>query len=263
MSEDSQHSVNPESPVPDKPKWRYRFWIKLLIVVLVLYYTPLLGYVWRLGEAVAEHGFSRQTLPAMARHTDWFKRYFTGPSSDDDMIAFFHRHRADLERAAYFYAHHGYCHNRQTPADKQECEQLQERTGMRVFGSRTLPNTVYRRSEQGCGADCDVQDHYFHDMEPQDWWRSWNGEIKAWQKSLLYVPSLMPADLLGYNPKHYPDDPLEVMRRDCYRKNSLDSVPPELEKIEDAPLLNDKCATRHIEGQWFIVLRPVVKSWKN
>lgn len=236
----------------------YKFWIKLLIVLLVLYFTPLLGYVWRLGEAVVEHGFSHQTLVVMARHTDWFKRYFTGPPSDDEMIAFFHKQRADLERAAYLYAHNGYCHHNDALPYRQECEQLQERTGTRVgLGTASVHNSIYRDPKYTCGPGCNVQEHYFFDVEEQDWWRSWNTKIKAWRKSLEYVPPLLPAEYFGLDPKDYPNDPVKVMRRHCHPRDSLDSVPSEIEKES---LLDYECAVRHIEDQWFIVLRPVVKN---
>jgi len=227
---------------------------------LVLNFIPLVGYLWRVGTAVSEHGFSQETLSEIARHTNWLKRYFTGPPTDKEMTEFFYRHRTDLERSAFIFSRYGYCHHSSTSGHKQECERMQERTRTKVgLAGPILINSAYRAVNRKCGHECYVQVHIFYEMEPQNWWRSWNGGIKAWQKSLLFVPPLKSAALFGLNPNRYPDDPLEVMRRNCIVKDTLNFVPPELENKEAAYLI-DGCAVKHIEGNWFIALRPVIKE---
>ena len=257
MTEQVQQTVHPKSSVPNRLK-KYLRWIALLIVALTLYLTPLSGYFWRVGNAIVQYGFSQKTLTTISKHTGWFKRYFTGPPSDSELIAFFGQHRPDLERAAYFYAHHGYCHHNDNLTYRRECEQLQERTRMQVgLGGVIVDNSIYRYRKSPCGSGCYVQEHYFFDLEPQDWWRSRNREIKAWRKSLVYVPPLLLAEKLGLDSKSHPNDPLELMTRKCHLKASLDSVPPEIEK---SSLLEGQCAVRQIEGQWFIQLRPVTNN---
>jgi hypothetical protein len=242
----------------DSRRKRFRLWLVGITAFMILcYLIPLLGYMWRIGTSMVEHGFSQQTSAAIMRHTIWLKSYFTGPPNDDDLIDFFRQHQAEFERMAYLATTEGKgCH-----AGKQtECHRIAERLDIRAGDS----NPVVTNSAcsllpplLGYGKHfCHSQEYEFN-IEHQDWWRSKSRQVEAWTKSYIYVLPALPAERFGYDPKNFPHDPVEIMRRHCYIETLLDTIP---DRLNANPTGTTDCAVRHIDGQWFIRLRPIIKE---
>ena len=236
--------------------------IGVAVFLLLSTQMPLLGYLGRVVLSVLTFGVSSTTVKSIEVQTDWFKRYFTGPPSDAEMIAHFRAHRADLERLAYLMATQGFCHDRERKQPGQECSRIEQRIGMRGGMEGTMvDNSAFRHPRSHiCGFPCKVQDYNFILKEPRQWWRTQNSDIEAWEKELVYVPPLLPPERFGLDAS-YPTDPVEVMRRNCYGNlvTSLYTIPAELER-DPGSWGYPHCAVRHIEGQWFIKLSPSVKE---
>lgn len=228
---------------------------------------PLLGYLWRVTLSVLTFGVSTTTVKSIEMQTAWFKRYFTGPPSDAEMIAFFQAHQKEFERMAYIDTNKIHC------SSDTECARIA--TILKLRGGHASisdgPNLACRSLPQpkGYGMQfCNSKEYNLNNIEPQDWSDGRdihidnnNGQIKAWEKTYVYVAPRIPAEQLGLNPKTYPHDPVEIMRRGCYGNivDSLDTIPSGLKR---SPLQGGwaypNCAARHIVGQWFIKLRPVM-----
>jgi hypothetical protein len=200
------------------------------------------------GNSVAATGLSRETARSIARDSEWFLRFFTGPPSDAEMKAFFERNRPAFERLAYLYATSQCEPGPETPT----CKALAEQLGVFVYSSNGAPNTVYPQSREiPCRSACDVQEYIFL-SESQNWWRSTNSRISSWHKRLVYVPPLLPAQMFGLDPNQYPDDRDEVLRRRCYfPRLSLDMPVPQL---EDEPSYSDGCGFSPIGDGWYLIL---------
>lgn len=249
-----------EMPVAKPPFWKRhpRKLIVLAVFLLLCSQMPLLGYLGRVFQSVLDFGFSPTAKGELEKHTDWFKRYFTGPPSDAEMIAHFKKHRVEFERLAYLTVTQGFCHGRERERPGQECTKLEEKVGMRggLYYRFHLSNSALRDPRsRTCFFPCGVQDFDYPNMEWQQWWGTKNPKIETWSKELIYVPPLLPAELFGLDPKSYPTDLITAVRKGCFLKESLDSIPPELE-ADPGFAGEPKCAVRHIEGQWFLKLNP-------
>lgn len=230
--------------------------IALAVFLALCTQMPILGYLERVFLSVALFGFSQTTVKTIEDYNDWFMRYFTGPPSDAEMIAHFRKHRAEFERLAYLQATQGYCHNKERERPGQECTRLESKVGMRGGTSGPiLVNSALGPRTGPCGFPCRTQNFRYTHKERQQWRGTKNPEIEGWEKELVYVPPLLPAERFGLDPKGYPTDSLSAMRRECFWLDSLDSIPPELEaKPGDNAYPN--CAARHIDSQWFLRLKP-------
>lgn len=244
--------------------------IGVAVFLLLSTQMPLLGYLGRVVVSVLTFGVSSTTVKSIEVQTDWFKRYFTGPPSDAEMIAHFRAHRADLERLAYLFATEG-CAGKAGPEytyiEHPECARIERQIGMRggLEGTSLLNSAFRDPRSRTCGAPCYVQAFNFILKEPQDWWHGRDihvdgsdGEIEAWEKQLVYVPPLLPPERFGLD-AGYPTDPIEVMRRNCSGGlvHSLDTIPAQLKK-DPGNWGYPNCAVRHIGGQWFITLKPMM-----
>lgn len=237
---------------------KHRLKLAVVAFLVLCYFVPLLGYLWRLGESVVEHGVSRQTLTDFDHHTDWFIRYFTGPMSDAEMIAFFSKYRSEFERMAYIGTNKSRCD------EDDECSKIAAKLGLRV-GFASLPNYPNYACQllpqpKGYGQQFCASQEYYLNIEPQNWWRSRNDSVEAWEKSYIYVAPTLPAERFGLNSKDFPSTPIEIIRHDCYLVGAIDVIPSYLNVNPDGA--ND-CAARQIDGQWFLSLFPHVKNTKN
>jgi len=241
---------NPKPPLPRvarAPKWSRRC-AMVVVTLFLLYQVPIIEYLWRVGASLADTGFSRKTAQRLARDSDWFIRYFTGPPSDTEMRAFFEKNRPTFERLAYLYAT-AQCEP--GPEDKT-CKELAQQLGVFVFTVDYVKNTIYPQSQRDyCFPACAVQNYALLE-EAQNWWRSTNTGISSWEKQLYYVPPLLPAQPLGLNPKEFPAERDEVMRRLCrYPGASLDTLVPELERER---YYSDACGYRSLGDGWYLAL---------
>jgi len=251
---------NNNVPIPfwERNKWKL---VGAAIILLISTQIPLLGYLERVTLSVLTFGVSKATVESIEVHTDWFKRYFTGPLSDEAMISRFRSHRTDLERMAYIFALQGDCGRRQ---QEKECSGIEQRVGMRVgMEGRMVGNSALRQpGSRTCHFPCMVQTFRIVLQEPQQWWRTKNSKIEAWEKVLIYVPPLLPDTNLGLDEKGYPTDTVEVMRRICFGNivDTLDVIPSGLDR-DPGNWGYPNCAARHVDGQWFIKLRPIVSQY--
>jgi hypothetical protein len=189
--------------------------------------------------------------------TTWFKRYFTGPQSDEEMIAFFYAHRAEMDRLATIVATEGYCVNlvRETP--NHECWQIENKLALEDGPSGpTFPNSVFRHPEsKKCGQQCMGQSYSFILNEWQQWKGTTHPNIVGWEKSYQYVPPLKSAEYFGLRAEKFPTDPIKAAMKFSYLKNTLDVIPIELDKDPEG---HKEIALRHIVDGWFIKLSPIV-----
>lgn len=253
----TKKSFERPNPLNRPPFWK-RHPKKLIVFFVILtlcIQIPLAGYFFRIILSVIKFDFTQVSINAIKEHTDWFVRYFTGPPSDADMISHFKKHRVDFERLATITVTQGYCFNLERKQPGQECTQLENKVGMKMGISQiTLINSAFRPRAGPCGTPCQVQVFYF-EREWQQWLGTKNSTIESWEKQLIYAPPLLPAERFGLDPAGYPEDSLNAMRKECFMKQSLDSIPPELEANPGSHAFPN-CAVRHIEGQWFLKLTP-------
>lgn len=232
--------------------------IGVAVFLLLSTQMPLLGYLGRVVVSVLTFGISSTTVKSIEVQTDWFMRYFTGPPSDAEMIAFFREHQQEFERMADIGTNKSRCDQ------DQECARIATNLNLGASSAALphAPNLACRSLPQpkGYGMQFCHSQEYYLSVEPQDWWKSNNNKIEAWEKSYVYVAPHIPAERLGLNPRFYPHDPAEVMRRRCYLVEQLDTIPAELEAKPDD---YKDCAARHIGGQWFIRFYPITKNPKN
>lgn len=241
--------------LPTTPN-RAKRWLAIAATLFLLYWLPLIDFAWVVGRSVYQHGVSRQSWEKIGWHADWFRRFFTGPPSDAEMIAFWHRHRADFDRMAELYVT-GRCQFGYTPMDNAPCAPLEDRLGVDISPVFTVTNSAYaRRALKVCGAPCQAQAYRLR-QRPQDWWRSTNLNIKAWVKSWLWVPPLLPGPELGLSADE-PTERDEAIRRYCgYRKTSLDRPIPELLAEE---FQTDECGYRPLGNGWYLELSAYFKQ---
>lgn len=253
-----QASEAPEQ-IATPPFWK-RHPKKLIVLAVFLALCsqmPLWGYLERVFLSVVLFGYSQTTVKAIEEQNDWFNRYFTGPPSDAEMISHFRKHRAEFEQLAYLQATQGYCHNKERERPGQECTRLERIVGMQAgLTSIFLGNSALRSCSKPYSFPCTygLVFRYTH-KERQQWRGTMNPKIESWEKELVYAPPLLLADQFRLNPLHDPHDSMSAMRRECFWKESLDSIPPELE-ANPGDHAYPKCAARHIEGQWFLRLTP-------
>lgn len=129
--------------------------------------------------------------------------------------------------------------------------QLEEKLGLGPMSSfGFVPNSIYAVNISGpCGQSCQGQDYTFG-ITDQNWWRSHNPKIHSWYKAFVYIPPLVPAEVVGL--KNYPDNPDEVVRRNCqYQKQSLDKPVIEIESDKFDPY---HCGFFAIGHGWYITL---------
>jgi hypothetical protein len=219
-----------------------------VLALLFLYHVPLIQYFWRVGNSVAATGLSRETARSIARDSEWFLRFFTGPPSDAEMKAFFERNRPAFERLAYLYAT-SQC---EPGVGEKACEAQAEQLGFSVFTLGYLKNSIYPQSQEiPCGSACKLQ-RFSPLTEPQNWWRSTNSSIDYWDKRFLYVPPLLPAEQFGLSSQDFAAERDEVVRRLClYPRTSLDFLVSELEA---EPVYADECGYRPLGDGWYLIL---------
>ncbi len=251
--------TNPASEASDQidgqPFWkRHPILIGLALFLFLNSQMPLFGYL----EGVVLNMFEIGIINAIEKQNDWFVRYFTGPPSDAEMIANFNKHRAKFERLVHLQLYHGYCHHQEQLHPGSECARLEKDVGMRASLSSQLHfsnSALQHPSITICGTPCYAQEFDYSHKQLQQWFGTKNPKIETWEKFLLYVPPLVPAERFGLDPKGYPPDSLSAISKKCHIKDTLDSIPPELE-ADPGDHAYPNCAVRHIDGQWFLMLEP-------
>jgi len=235
-------------------KWKF----VVVLVSVLCYQIPLLGYLWRVTESLATLGLSQASLSAIENHTDWFKRYFTGPPSDAEMIAFFRAHRADMDRLAYILATEGYCFNLVEKNPSHECGVIEQRLGLSgwPWGSNFANSALRNPKSRTCGGPCQGQSYSFTLQEPQQWRGTTHSYITGWQKTFIYVPPLVSAERFGLSPEQFPSDPVKAVAKHSYIKQSLDSISAELDANPDG---YKESAVLHIDDGWFLGLNAIVE----
>jgi hypothetical protein len=254
----TKQSTEVPTQIPKPPLWKrhHKKLIALVVLSMLCIQIPLLGYVGRVFLSVMQFGVGQSSFKALQEHTDWFMRYFTGPPSDAEMIAHFKKHRANFERLAYITITQGYCFDLERRKPGQECTQLEKEVEMKTGISQiTLINSAFRPRTGPCGTPCQVQEYFYSGKEWQQWLGTKNPKINTWEKNLIYVPPLLPAEQFALDLGRYPANSLNAIRKACFMKQSLDSIPTELEAKPGSHAFPN-CAVRHIEGQWFLKLTP-------
>jgi hypothetical protein len=230
---------------------RRRKWLVLALIVAAFYWIPLGEYLLSVGRSVFDHGISSQTVKEIGWHNNWLKRYFTGPPSDDEMRAFFQKHRASFERMAYLFATEQCVSTDDTTPQVNTCEVLGKEMGVQLMYGGTVQNSIYR--QQGhriCNFPCQIQ-RYEIMTRDQNWWRNTNPDITAWIKSFIYIPPLHP-NQASDSQNQYPADRDAVMQRKCrFPKNSLDRPIPELMEQDG---YSDDCGYFALENGWYVSL---------
>jgi hypothetical protein len=170
---------------------RAKRWLAVAATLFLLYWLPLIDFVWLVGRSLYQHGVSHQARHEIRGHADWFGRFFTGPPSDAAMIAFWQRNRADFDRMAELFVT-GRCQFGYTPMDYDPCSPLEDRLGVDIGTAFTVMNSAYApRALLVCDTPCLAQTYRLR-QRPQDWWRNTNPNIKAWVRSWVWVPPLLP-----------------------------------------------------------------------
>jgi hypothetical protein len=229
---------------------RRRKWLVVALIVAVFYWIPLGEYLLSVGRSVFDHGISSQTVKEIGWHNNWLKRYFTGPPSDDEMRAFFQKHRASFERMAYLFATEQCAYGYHPPSPVNACAPIEKQIGVGLVGIMDVGNSAFRPPLRvQCGAPCQIQ-LYRPYLRYQDWWRNSNPAIEAWSKEFIYIPPLLPASALGLK-GDYPTDRNEAMRRFCrFPKKSLDLPVPE---ILAETLYSDDCGYFELGEGWYVI----------
>lgn len=233
-------------------KWALRFLLACLtlgvIHVVLDLTTPYATYAdevwdiwWRYDDPVER-----------ARRIDvwnrWVRRFFDGPPSDDEMIAFLDAHRADLERLvilAYIEGeHHMNSKEKRAPTSEELGEKaaLEKNLGVRAHmgGTRYLmTNKFYGYPYHYMGVSVDPYDSFYF---------LWARSNRFLIKRIVYVPDIADSS-----------EEFKGARRG--RVDSLFSYCSVVEntdgKIAEVSPYNDykfgNCVVREIDAHWYIV----------
>lgn len=230
-----------------------------LLIFILSTETPLIGYLWRVVSSTAKFGFSTTTIVAIEEHTEWLKRYFTGPPSDTKMINHFLTNQSEFERLAAINATYGYCFSLHQKNKGQECTLLENKLSVRSGASQiAFLNSALRPKTGPCGIPCQAFEYSYQNQELQSWFGTKNPKIETWEKVFIYTPPLSSAEEFSLDSKNHPSDILAAIEKKCILKNSLDSIPAELEYSPGTSAFPN-CAVRRINNRWFIKLSPSVK----
>jgi hypothetical protein len=228
-------------------------WLPALLAWGLTYYMPPFACAWRVGSSLHEHGIAPRAWREIERHADWLLRYFTGPPSDAELIAYWRRHRLAFEQLAWLYAADRCDADGQRQKPIAQCQQLMKQLGVTILSSPLIPNSdcnALLHPHPGHKLSCPTQDFYLH-IEPQNWWRNTSVHIARWEKGLSFIPPLHDPLPLGLD-STYPVERDEVMRRQCRnRLSSLDRPNAERLKSDYAP---QECAFRPLGDGWYLWL---------
>lgn len=235
--------------------WTWRIVaVVILIFLLLSCYMPLPGYLARVGAALIEHGFSSNTLERIYSHSRWLKRYFTGPPSDREMVAFLESNREALERIAVLEIM-GLCRDDENLIDngfqpKGECGALLNKLDLWVGPTSTsFHNSIYNIQGGQRVGNATGGARISRKIEPQDWISAKGNQIKYWQKAYVYVPPLIKTNFAS-------NDLLKLFEANNLILDSLDTPP---KRIEANPYLHD-CAVRQVDKNWYLELCAVPKN---
>ena len=228
-------------------------WLPALLAWGLTYYMPLFDCAWRVGNSLYEHGIAPRAWRQIVRHADWLLRYFTGPPSDAELIAYWRRHRLAFQQMAWLYAADRCDGNGNREIPIEQCQRLMQQLGVTIFSSPLTPNSdcnAMLYPHPGHILPCRVQTYLLH-IETQNWWRNTNLNISSWEKRLMYIPPLLDPRLFGLGPT-YPTERDEVMRRQCYNhRSSLDRPTPQQLAANYA---SEECAFRPLGDGWYLLL---------
>lgn len=245
----------------------WKVWASLILLSVLCWYMPLLGYFGRLMDTLERNLFRDGSVGLIAHDlqedTLWFKRYFTGPPSDAEMISLWRRGYKDFEWMAKATHSTGLACARLIEWGNSKCADMAEKYDVSLYvpdWDRWVPNSVYRVS--GCGfLDLSCADLKFKlRSEPQDWREYELEHVAVWEKTLVRMVETRPAGELGLNPEDYPDDPMERARHSCFLAPSLDTVSDEIFQRIKENRLRQFCVIRQLDERWFLMLTPILRN---
>lgn len=136
-----------------------------LLIFILSTETPLIGYLWRVVSSTAKFGFSTTTIVAIEEHTEWLKRYFTGPPSDTKMINHFLTNQSEFERLAAINSTYGYCFSLHQKNKGQECTLLENKLSVRSGASQiAFLNSALRPKTGPCGIPCQAFEYSYQNQ---------------------------------------------------------------------------------------------------
>lgn len=245
-------------PTSGKPGFRIKTRWKVLALLVALFVLgwevpPFYGFAWRIASIPFTDSI-KQWPDAAARHTDWFKRFYTGPKPDAYYIDLLAKYKPLLDSAAETCIQTGCNRAPYNPPVPREALELEEKSGLRIAGRRVEKSHL---NTLNFGNTMAPQVYLLNEEEQQ--WSAAKHRCsmdinqracsKSWSKALIYIPSLKSND--GKSAA-----PLDVAYRSgLFIAESLDSIPSEeMDMSGDLPLPKYECAARQIEKHWLITL---------
>ncbi|WP_215781981.1 hypothetical protein [Paludibacterium sp. B53371] len=229
---------------------RLRHCLFFLAAVLLCSWLQLYDFATDIGHSLYKHGFSPAGWQAVQSDFAKFRRFYTGPPTDAEVIAFWTRHRQQLAQMVALHTA-GKCHGGYPVVPYDDCAKIGMAIGVAFIALDHLANSVHAPSHH-CRVGCQII-FFTLPYEQSDWWRNTNRHIAAWRKRLAYIPPLLPPEALGLNRK-LTTDRNQVMQHWCrHQRPSLDRPLPEQFAAEYAP---EECAFRAMGAGWYLLLEP-------
>ncbi|BEV71609.1 hypothetical protein THUN1379_10910 [Paludibacterium sp. THUN1379] len=229
---------------------RLRHCLFFLAAVLLCSWLRLYDFATDIGHSLYKHGFSPTGWLAVQSDFAKFRRFYTGPPTDAEVIAFWTRHRQQLaQMVALDLA--GHCTQGIPLEPYDACELIGRQIGVHFIRMYWLPNSIYAQSHncpRGCYMWLFTLPYY-----ESDWWRNTNSQIASWRKRLVYIPPLLPPASVGVD-DFYPAERDQAMRLECqYQSTALDRPLPEQLA---ATYPQEVCAFRPLGDGWYLLLEP-------